>query len=308
MRVPSEPIYQGKPLSQWFTDGSERLTGTQLRTLGPGAIKWLTYQAAQSRLWNPDDVPSDASLFTRLELWTHGKLHDDPLTKRDIVNFEAIEALEALGPDAASAVPALIKVVRDGDNDNRLTAPNALAAIGPASWPAVSEAIRHGTHRQRLVLIMKLPVRFSEIAPPQSGAEFSEMLALLLSMVHDPDPYIRGYAGSALKKCVEVRRGSPEFAAGIRAGAGELAHLPNEERKFIADVFSGLGLDAVASAPALEALVDIGNRMTRAHILGALAVVEPDNPRWPALLHEGVASPDKELSSFSEDALIRAGR
>lgn len=308
MRIPAEPVYQGKRLSMWFTDGSERLTGEQLRTLGPGAIKWLAYQAAQSRLWNPHDVPSEASMFTKIELWVRRKSGRDPLTKADRVNFEAIVALENLGPYAAPAVPALIKVVRDGENDSRLTAPHALAAIGPASWPAVAEAIRHGTRMQRLILIDKLPVRFSEGAPPQSGAEFTQMVALLLSMLHDHDIDIRGYAGSALKECVEARSGSPEFNAGIRAGAEELARLSNDERKMIAGVFAWLKLDAIAAAPALRALVDTDDKMTRAYILGALAVIEPDNTRWPALLREFAASPDKYLAKIAEDALIHAGR
>jgi hypothetical protein len=306
--VPPEPVYQGKRLSDWMFGSSERLNREQLQTLGPGAVTWLSYQARQSRPGMGDPFLGEASKLTKLRVWLREKFHRDAPTKADSVPFESVVALEALGPDAALAVPALIDVVRCGEHDSRLVACEALATIGPASWPAVAAAIRHGTQTQRLLLIEKLERRLSENVPPQGANELTEMVVLLFESMHDSDPDIGAYAFEAVKRCAKARSGSRELHAGIRAGAEGMASLSNAQQRVIADAFVELELDAAAATPALKALADIGDEMTRAHITAALAVVDPENPKWPAALHEFAASPDKSLAGFAEDALIHAGR
>jgi HEAT repeat protein len=59
-------------------------------------------------------------------------------------------ALESVGRDAAAAVPALARAVRDRDGNVRLWAAKALAKIGPparSALPALIEAARYDSTR-----------------------------------------------------------------------------------------------------------------------------------------------------------------
>src|SRR5262245_34730789 len=116
MRIAPEPVYHMKPLSWWLPIGSShRLTDDQLRSWGPGAVDWRAYQVAKSRRTDLKDARSDTPLSQRARLWAYQKLDLDPMTEADSIHFGAVLALKQLGPDAARAVPALLKAVRDGD-------------------------------------------------------------------------------------------------------------------------------------------------------------------------------------------------
>jgi HEAT repeat protein len=58
------------------------------------------------------------------------------------VRRQAAVALEKLGPDAKSAVPALQAALRDPDQFVRRFAARALGAIGPAAAPAVNDLVQ----------------------------------------------------------------------------------------------------------------------------------------------------------------------
>lgn len=305
--VPAEPVYEGRPLSEWLDGKHEGLTREQLKTLGPGAVKWLAYQAKRSRAWSWRDF-DDTSPLAKLRLWLHVKRYGEEPSKADNISDRAVSVLGELGPDAAAAVPALLQTVRDSGHDNGYNAADSLCKIGPASWPAVSEAIRHGALRQRLILIIKLPDRSAEGLPPQSPDEFTQMVTLLFEMTRDPD--VGAAAFATVKECVEARRGTPELNAGIRAGAEEMKTLPEAQQRLMADVFARLNQkvvlleqEAAAAVPVLKALAETGDELTRAHIVGALAVLDWYNPKWTDLLNGFAASPNKDLAAFAEQAL-----
>lgn len=310
-QTPREPVYQGKKLSWWF-DHEPRLTRDQLRTLGPGAVAWLAYQVANSESWDEEDLPHNASVFRRYELRLREKLGDERLFKAEHVHFGAIVTLGDMGEDAAPAIPALIKAVGDGSNDSRLVAAEVLAAMGPVSWPAISEAIRHDTSvRRRITLLDKLESRWQEeTAPPLEAAELVQIVALLVSEFHDPNPDVRDYAVTAFEKCAQEWGDYPPFDDGIRAGVEELPRLSNEELRLATYGLNSFAVEdyTTAAVPALTALADTPDEITRACIAAALAVLDRDNPRWPAVLQDFTHSKNEELADFAKRALIHAGR
>lgn len=313
LRPPREPIYEGKPLSWWFTDGmqvpdAQRLDGEALKSLGPDALPWLIHQAGRARCWNPEELFVNASPLQRAALWIKHWFIETMPTEADHVHFEAIVALGELGVDAAPGVPALIKAVRDGDNDDRLLAAKSLARIGPASWPAVAEAIRHGERRQRLTLLRKLDYWFDDPPVATSATQYLQLIELLLSTLHDPDEDVRAWSAHHLLSCGKAWQRSPHFEVGVQALAQALPRLGIQERLVAIDLLATFERDAAGAIPALTALARDQDEITRAHGLGALAAIDPDEPRWPRLLYELRASPKQELAAFAELALIRAGR
>ena len=308
-QTPREPVYQGKKLSSWFHP-EPRLTREQLRSLGPGAVAWLAYQVAQSESWDEVDLPHNASIFRHYELRLRQRLGDERLFNAEHVHFEAIVALGDLGPDAAPAIPALIKAVGDGSNDSRLVAAEVLAEMGPVSWPAITEAIRHDTSvRRRCILLEKLECRWSvETAPPLQSAELVQIVAFLVSEFHESDPNVRAYAASAFKQCAVEFGDFPQFDEGIRAAVKELPGLSNDELRLAAYGLGNFSEYTSASVPALTALARTHDDITRACITAALTVLDRNNPRWPAALHEFTHSKNEKLADFAERALTFAER
>jgi HEAT repeat protein len=70
--------------------------------------------------------------------YVNGVLHADEAG----VRMEILHELQAMGPDAESAVPALTKLLAGDDNDVRLEAARALRAVGPAAHDAVPALVR----------------------------------------------------------------------------------------------------------------------------------------------------------------------
>ncbi|MDQ3565879.1 MAG: hypothetical protein M3436_17845 [Pseudomonadota bacterium] len=312
LRAPREPIYEGKPLSWWFTDGSQdpeaqRLDREALKSLGPDAVAWLAYQASRARCWNPEEL-AHASPLKRGAVSIERTFMGPGPTKADQIHSEAIIALGELGPDGAPAIPALIKAVRNGDNDDRLLAAESLAQIGAASWPAVADAIRRGERRQRLVLLRKLEHWFADPQVATSSTQYLHLIELLLSTLHDPDDDVRAWSAQQLSACAEAWQRSPHFRGGVQSLAQALARMQKQERIVAIDLLATFERAASGAIPTLTALACDPDEITRAHALGALAVIDPDQSRWPALLYELAASPKKELADFAEGALIRAGR
>jgi len=61
--------------------------------------------------------------------------------QNEAVRTEAAHALEKIGPEAKTAVPALIEALKDEDKNVRQEAANALGKIGPkARQRSVSES------------------------------------------------------------------------------------------------------------------------------------------------------------------------
>ena len=308
---PPEPRYQGKPLSQWLLErsrsGGRVLARHELQSLGPDGVKWLAYQASRARIWSSEELFPDAPPWARAELWLRNKITKGRPTRSDYLHFVSIVALGELGPDAAPAIPALIKALRDGDNDERLHAAAALARIGPASWPAVADAIRHGTPRQRDILFWNLDHWF-EFESPTSAEPYVKVIELLVGTIYEPGEEGDIRCRHHLAACGKALRNSPHFHAGLRALIDLLPRLAERERHVLCDLIGTFEEDAAAAIPALTELASAPDLLTQVRALGALAVIDPQEPRWPARLQEIRRTATGKLEEAAEWALIHAGR
>jgi len=135
---PHEPIYQGKPLSHWLQEayhrGAHQVEGSNspaekaIRELGPNAVPYLIklagtrYSAPRMLLGAFAREPNLATLH---------------LPRQEYKLDMAIWGFRLLGPQAKAAVPALIRLLNDGNGWTRMDAAACLARIGPDAEPAV---------------------------------------------------------------------------------------------------------------------------------------------------------------------------
>lgn len=312
-RLP-EPRYQGKPLSWWFTRDPPRLLNReQLLTLGPQAVDWLAYQASLPCPSISEGSRLDVPARNRLTQWVQNKLPHRSAIDAHQIRFESIWALHALGPEAAGAIPALLKIASDEhDFDAQSTAAEALTALGPASWPGVRDTILHGTSKQRELLIQTLPRRFSIDAPPQNASEYSEAVSLLLTFAHDSAPYVRGCALRALDLYINERRGHPELRDPLRASAEQLPELSLTEQKQMLVAFGMFNLhlygDGLVMVPALSKLTASDDLELKVRALALLTEFDRSTPAWANLLRPFAVDKSKGFSDIAEGALVRVDR
>lgn len=151
-----EPIYQGKKLSAWLeqytgnggpvprnpSESARAEAAKAVRHIGTNGIPCLLRMAAA------EDPPAKKWL---LRLPTPkklaGYLFSQPLffrwaAKSGLEPMNAAAGFRLLGPDAQSAVPRLVHIMRNGKNSMaRLHAVSGLGAIGPAAEEAVPALI-----------------------------------------------------------------------------------------------------------------------------------------------------------------------
>jgi hypothetical protein len=314
---PREPVLNGKSLSWWFTEGIDqqnsptfqRLTREELLSLGPEGLEWLSYTAAQTSIWDMDEPSSSAEWLMGLKWRLREHWYDGAISTFERVRFEAIVALNELGPDAATAIPSLVKAIRTADHDSCLVAADALLEMGSVSWPAVADAIRHGDTRTQGILIYKMDLRWAPNTQPAISPEkFAQIVDLLIPLTLHPDSWMRETARRKLDDCVESWKVQPQYAEGVRLVAESLARRDEREHGETARFLSEFDSQGTAAVPPLKALSDTADEFTRIQILGALAILEPNNHRWPAKLYELAASPNKTLAEAAERALIHAGK
>ena len=115
------------------------------------------------------------------------------LSHRDAdVRDSACHALGALGPDAKTAVPALIATLRDQDRYVRRSAAHAIGQIGPAvvsAVPALMKGLRDQEESVR---------RWAASSLGKIGPEAKPAVPALLQLLDDKEPDVLAYAAWAL--------------------------------------------------------------------------------------------------------------
>ena len=203
-RPPLEPVIDGKNLSAWIdprygvstrnlrVTAPQSITAGQLHACGPAAVTWLAYWVEHGR--NEHSNPLDpfgrrragAQLFSKAPDWLRrlipdkwGGLRGSP---PKLQGASAADALRLLGPEAAPAIPALERALKNEDHAPVYAVAAALQAIGPASWPVVERALARETKTARVALLSTLFNRINSDRP--AADEMSHVLAVL-------DPSVR---------------------------------------------------------------------------------------------------------------------
>ena len=139
---PREPSYQGRTLTEWlksapsalYTPDSYTDEANAIRKIGNDAIPTLLRYAAA-----PEDSPFKKNIL---------KWNDNlppalslPLTSKVSKHVLARIGFKILGPQARAAVPELVRLLKDDDEDVRITAAYCLGFIGPVAESAVPDLI-----------------------------------------------------------------------------------------------------------------------------------------------------------------------
>jgi HEAT repeat protein len=136
---PSEPLYQGKPLSAWINEYNGRPGDTNqaalvaIREMGTNAIPTLL------KIMESDDPP-----FQRMmsELNRKQSLVHFPVREKPYPRWAASAALYAMGASARPAFPTLTNLLFHANSLFKTAAPaNALAGMGSGGLPPLLAAL-----------------------------------------------------------------------------------------------------------------------------------------------------------------------
>jgi|SRR5215471_7668026 len=157
-------------------------------------------------------------------------------------NYAFAEALVKYGRDALSAVPILIEILRQADDNRRSNAAVVLGAIGPeanAAIPALVDALEypHGD------VAASAAVALGRIGQKQA-------VPALVEALKDSDRFVAARAAEALGRMGENQKEAAAVAA--RVVAEDLGERPWFNRAAAAEALAELGLHAEAALPALS--------------------------------------------------------
>jgi len=141
------PFYQGRSLRAWLrgfdgeTGEARRRSAEAIGHMGPGVVPRLIPQLAHAR---PGPEP-------KWKQWVRDLVSRQSVVKiapfrRIDERCEALAALDALGPDARAAVPALEGLLHEKPPDHRALI--VLARIGPDAVPVLNRAL---TNDERVI-------------------------------------------------------------------------------------------------------------------------------------------------------------
>ena len=188
-KPPPEPVYKGRPLSEWVLEHGLTTDGggvrmEALRAMGPAAVKWLAYKVEHGRHYQ------DPAMRSPMQRMRERLFHSEPYDGPD-ERYMSAESLEELGPEAAAAIPALARALDTDYEQLCRVCVFALHGTGPQSWPAVQEKIAHGSLEARASLISLLSERVRKPRGETAYAEMDRISQIVAEACHDPAPQIR---------------------------------------------------------------------------------------------------------------------
>ena len=176
---PNEPIYQGKPLSYWCeqysasswlypTNEPDKQSETAIRTIGTNAVPTLL------RMLKATDSKLKLKLF---QLAAKQHLVDIKWKSAELLHYEALDGLFALGTDAHSAVPDLVEIYNER---HLLGILHLFGCMGPAAADAVPRLVQDTSDAN-------YNVRFSALwALGNIHAKPDLAVPALIRSLHDP--------------------------------------------------------------------------------------------------------------------------
>lgn len=192
---PSEPVYAGKSLSGWlyqafWTGGPTTETTTAIRSMGTNALPTLL------RLLQTKDDRLRHAIVTLVRR-----------PSRDLFRVNSASdchrmgtwGFDALGPTGKPAVPSLVSLLKDHDEDVRSTAAYCLGVIGPGAQevvPALTQCLSNAVGTgSGSILKERLATALGRMGPAAQQA-----IPILTVVTADSIWYARNAAKAALVK------------------------------------------------------------------------------------------------------------
>jgi hypothetical protein len=183
---PTEPSYKGHNLSYWLqiADSNDEAVAA-INAIGTNAIpvllRWMTYEPPRWR----KSLAKVAYKFKQDD-----KMFDYLFgTER----HKAMLGFALLGTNAASALPALVTLMKDTTNPPRAAvATHALAYLGQPALPYLTDALSDPNATRRATVVIAIS------AMAFHGASTNDCLTPLLKATTDADPAVRHTAWNAI--------------------------------------------------------------------------------------------------------------
>lgn len=194
LQRPNEPKYQGRYLSEWmamYSRGGEQVVKAKraIQAIGTNAlpcyVRWIRYEPVEWR----------TSLYEKRPSWMPGKaMVERWLVGPDLRAGYAVSGIWFLETNAASAIPDLTMIMRDGTKPRAAgNASIALAGIGEHAIPALKAAFAdtNQVSRGNIVRAFELLV---------GDGHTNACLPILIESLNDPDADVRWDATNAIQK------------------------------------------------------------------------------------------------------------
>lgn len=263
---PREPVHEGKRLSQWLegfslyqqedTEEPEFKAGeaaAAIRQMGTNVVPHLV------RLLRVRDSPVRQALMHWAQRQSLVRVSFVPASD---YHHRAVEAFRALGRAAASALPALGRLL--DDPATCAPAARALAAIGTNGFPLLEAALTNQNAEVRAEAIVSLA---NDRDHPQ------RVTPILIRQLKHPDPWVRGTAVQGLSS---GRSPTPEVLSALL----EAARDPSPAVR--APALQGLQFFPAATdrtVPVLLRALDDSGDVVRCKALGSLLELAPAEPQ-----------------------------
>jgi hypothetical protein len=270
-RGPKEPVYQGKPLSQWLeaqvtptkqaggiivatTTSEWPDASTAVRALGTNALPWLLYEFSSQEPTNGLRVTFNrwADKYPRLRFL----FRTDPLRVK-----RAARGLQLLGPAVTPALPELARYF--GDARRASDAIYAMAGAGELAIPWFDKALASTNAQAEVAAVAcleRLATSTAAAVPP-----------LVKALQHTNDA-VRRMAAWAL----DASTARPDLT--IPALTGALSDSDPEVRRWAAQGLGWRAKHASQSLPALRRLMADSNRHVAEDASNAVLRIEQTTP------------------------------
>lgn len=181
--------------------------------------------------------------------------------------WEAIQALGSMGPRAAKAVPALVKIAGDDDKSTRNVAVVALAEIAPDDFAVIRTVV--DALKDADTVVRANAVSFSSRLGPAA-------VPVLLRAMTDPDPRMRAGAAQALGSASRAHSDATLADQTIETLGQALNDHDPAVRKAAAAALGSFGRRARPAVPALAMLLSDKDTYAAGAAAQTLGAIGPD--------------------------------
>ena len=250
--VPDDPSFGGRPLSALLDDlengapAAHDAAEQALRRAGTNAFPALLDLIGKSGSRFTESLRRNASQPL-------GIRYVPPTTRRDRGSL----AFRTLGADALPALPALVKLLEDGEAPT--FAATALAGLGAPAVPALTNALYDSWAPVRASSAFAL----GTMDPAPEAA-----VPALIECLGDPDNYVRSMAARSLGFIHSM----PQTA--VPALTAALKDRSTEVRRSVAIALGAFGSASKAAVPELQRLAEDPDRRVRDAVAEAVKKIE----------------------------------
>lgn len=268
-----EPVYEGRPISEWIMQLTGGVGGTASAVASPVLPKLVQQQPGPEavpylrKTLRRGTTPLDRvylAIFPKLPARISKKL-PAPNPPRDAqLRYRSALILYYMGPAAQGAIPVLIRALHDEDVQVRRVAASVLGNLNSAAAKAAPGLMR--LLGDQTVEVRRAALKALRAVDPDQ----TEVIFKCAEMLKDPDDGVRTDAAQMLKDF------GPAAKVAVRALIKALEDKNADVFRFAAQSLGKIGPDAQEAVPGLMQALREKKPFTETTIRWALNQIDPD--------------------------------